>query len=83
MKLRYGELEATIADGLAQTWAYADTSGAGEGPPGDLRPHAGGKPWAEKIWQRVEVYRGYVITVWGVLAPLDLCRDPGQRVSSR
>ena len=30
LKLRYGDLEATIADGLAQTWTYADGAGAEE-----------------------------------------------------
>ena len=64
LKLRYGELEATITDGLAQTWAYADGAGAEETHLVifDRTPK---KPWAEKIWQRVEVYRGFVITVWG------------------
>ncbi len=64
LKLRYGDLEATIADGLAQTWAYADASGAGEAHL-VIFDRTPGKPWAEKIWQRVEVYRGYAITVWG------------------
>lgn len=64
LKLRYGELEATIADGLAQTWAYADASGASEAHL-VIFDRTPGKPWAEKIWQRVEVYREFVITVWG------------------
>ena len=63
-KLRYGELEATITDGLAQTWAYADAAGAGEAHL-VIFDRTPGKPWAEKIWQRVEVYRECVITMWG------------------
>lgn len=49
---------------LEQTWAYADVSGAGEAHL-VIFDRTPGKPWAEKIWQRVEVYRGFVITVWG------------------
>ena len=64
LKLRYGDLETTIADGLAQTWAYADASGAVEAHL-VIFDRTPGKPWAEKIWKRVEVYRGFVITVWG------------------
>ena len=27
--------------------------------------HTPGRPWAEKLWQRVERYRGLEIAVWG------------------
>jgi len=64
LKLRYGDLERTIADGLAQTWAYADASGAGEAHL-VIFDRTPGKPWAEKVWQRVEQYRGMEIAVWG------------------
>ncbi len=64
LKLRYSDLEATIADGLTQTWAYADASGASEAHL-VIFDRTPGKPWAEKIWQRTEVHRGLAITVWG------------------
>lgn len=64
LKLSYGNLEATITAGLEQTWAYADASGAGEAHLVifDRTPE---KLWVEKIWQRVERYRGLEIAVWG------------------
>ena len=64
IKLLYHNLEQTIADGLAQTWAYADACGADEAHLVifDRTPD---KPWAEKIWVRHEQHRGLPITVWG------------------
>jgi len=64
LKLRYGDLEATIAAGLEQTWAYADASGASEAHL-VIFDRTPGKPWSEKIWRRVERYRGLEIAVWG------------------
>jgi type II secretory pathway predicted ATPase ExeA len=67
LKLVYGSLAETLAAGLAQTWAYADASGAEEAHLVlvifDRTP---GKPWAEKIWRRQEEHRGTPITVWGM-----------------
>ena len=64
IKLLYHNLEQTIADGLEQTWAYADTCGADEAHLVifDRTPD---KSWAEKIWVRHEQHRGLTITVWG------------------
>lgn len=62
LKLRYGDLEATIAAGLEQTWAYADASGADEAHL-VIFDRTPGKAWGEKIWQRVEQYRGLEIAV--------------------
>jgi hypothetical protein len=64
LKLRYGELEATIIDGLAQTWDYADGAGAEEAHL-VIFDRTPGKPWAEKIWRQVEQHRGMEIAVWG------------------
>ncbi len=65
LKLRYRSLEQTIADGLQQTWAYADTMGAEEAHLVifDRRPTV---PWEEKIWRREEQQQGRPITVWGM-----------------
>lgn len=65
LKLLYKTLEATIAEGLKQTWEYADRCGADEAHlvVFDRTP---GKPWEEKIFRREEVYKGWVITVWGM-----------------
>jgi hypothetical protein len=72
LKIRYGTLARTIADGLAQTWEYADRSGAAEAHLVifDREP---ARSWEEKIFQREEVYRGaperpveFPVTVWGM-----------------
>ena len=65
LKLRYRSLDQTIADGLQQTWAYADTMGAEEAHLVifDRRPTV---PWEEKIWRREEQHQGRPITVWGM-----------------
>ncbi|MCS7040511.1 MAG: hypothetical protein NZP34_12965, partial [Caldilineales bacterium] len=65
LKLLHKSLEATIAEGLAQTWEYADRCGAEEAHLVifDRRP---GIPWEEKIFRRQETYRHRPITVWGM-----------------
>ena len=64
IKLLYHNLEQTIADGLEQTWAYADACGADEAHLVifDRTPD---KPWGEKVFVRQEQHRGLTITVWG------------------
>ena len=64
IKLLYYNLEQTIADGLAQTWAYADACGADEAHLVifDRTPN---KPWSDKIWVRHAEHRALPITVWG------------------
>jgi hypothetical protein len=65
-------LAATLADGLAQTWEYADRCNADEAHLiiFDRDP---AKPWEAKIFRRDETYRGaaeqpveFPITVWGM-----------------
>jgi hypothetical protein len=65
LKVLYKSLEQTMADGLEQTWAYMDATGAPEGHLVifDRTPN---KPWEEKIFQRQEHHRGATITVWGM-----------------
>ena len=65
IKLLYGTLPQTVADGLAQTWAYADGCGAEEAHL-VIFDRTPGKAWHEKIWQRAELERGKAITVWGM-----------------
>ncbi len=64
LKLLRGALEPTLADGLAQTWAYADACAAEEAHL-VIFDRTPGKPWTEKIWRRAEDYEGMAITVWG------------------
>lgn len=65
LKLLVKTLEATLAEGLAQTWDYADRCNAEESHLiiFDRRP---AKSWEEKIFRRTEVYEGRTITVWGM-----------------
>ncbi len=65
LKVRYGELERVLADGLEQTWAYLDTSGAEAGHLVifDRDPD---RPWEEKIFRRSMSYRDRPIEVWGM-----------------
>ena len=65
LKILHKSLEATIKQGLAQTWAYMDICGAGEGHLVifDRRPKV---PWSEKIFRRQESYRGQKIVLWGM-----------------
>ena len=65
LKVLYKSLELTIAEGLEQTWAYMDATGA---PDGHLVifDRTPGKAWEEKIFQRQERYRNATITVWGM-----------------
>ena len=65
MKVLHKSLEATLAEGLAQTWEYADRSGAEEAHLVifDRTPT---KPWEERIFRRDESCQGRPITVWGM-----------------
>ncbi|MEI2690505.1 MAG: hypothetical protein V9H69_12705 [Anaerolineae bacterium] len=65
LKVRYGDLERVLADGLAQTWAYLDASGAEAGHLVifDREP---GRPWEEKIFRRTLEQRGRPVEVWGM-----------------
>jgi hypothetical protein len=72
LKVLHKSLDATLAQGLAQTWAYADRCGAAEAHL-VIFDRTPAKPWDAKIFRRDEVYRGtpdraveFPITVWGM-----------------
>ncbi len=65
LKLLRGSLEATLHEGLAQTWEYTDRCGA-EAAHLVIFDRTPGRSWDERIWQRAESYRGLPITVWGM-----------------
>jgi len=65
LKLRYGSLEQTIEEGLAQTWAYMDRCGTDAGHLVIFDREAD-KSWDEKIFTREGSYRGRTIKVWGM-----------------
>lgn len=65
LKLLHKSLEATLAEGLAQTWEYADRCGAEESHliVFDRTP---GRSWEEKLYRRDAIHEGRMITVWGM-----------------
>ncbi|MFZ1709432.1 MAG: AAA-like domain-containing protein [Anaerolineae bacterium] len=65
LKVLHKSLEATLAEGVVQTWEYADRCGAAEAHLVifDRTPD---KPWEEKIFRREEAIQGRPITVWGM-----------------
>ncbi len=64
LKLLHKGLKATLAEGLEQTFSYADRCAADEAHLilFDRREW----PWEDKIFQRDETLRGRVIRVWGM-----------------
>lgn len=65
LKIRYGDLEKVIQEGLDQTWKYMDKCGTEDGHL-VIFDRSPAKPWKEKIFCRQETYQGKVITVWGM-----------------
>ncbi|MEW5988915.1 MAG: ATP-binding protein, partial [Chloroflexota bacterium] len=65
LKVLYKSLAATIEEGLAQTYAYADRCQAAEAHL-ILFDRRGGRAWEEKIFRREEHYQDTLITVWGM-----------------
>ena len=65
LKIRYGKLEDTVAEGIAQTWHYMDRANTAEGHLiiFDRDPD---KAWADKIFVRSETYKQTIIKVWGM-----------------
>jgi hypothetical protein len=65
LKILYGSLEETIAEGLAQTWGYMDKMGASDGHL-IIFDRRSDRSWDEKIFRREEQFEGRPITVWGM-----------------
>lgn len=65
LKLLHHSLERTLAEGLEQTWRYADANAAEEAHL-IIFDRTPGKPWSEKIWRRNEHFNTMPITVWGM-----------------
>ena len=64
-KLRQGELERTVAEGMKQTRAYADRRGAEAGHL-IVFDRASERSWEEKIFRRAPSGDGVPVTVWGM-----------------
>ena len=64
LKILYKSLEATVQEGLKQTWGYMDQCGTIEGHL--VIFDRSDKPWEEKIFRKRESFNGREITVWGM-----------------
>ena len=64
-KVRRGELERTVAEGLRQTRAYVDRCGAEAGHL-VVFDRAPDRTWEEKIFRRPPSVDGVPVTVWGM-----------------
>ena len=64
-KVLHRGLERTLREGLAQTRAYMDRSGAAEGHL-VVFDRTEGRSWDEKVFRRDEVEGGIPVTVWGM-----------------
>ena len=64
-KVLHRGLERTLREGLGQTRAYMDRSGAAEGHL-VVFDRTEGRPWDEKIFRRDEAEGGVPVTVWGM-----------------
>ena len=65
LKVLHKSLEATLAEGLAQTWEYADRCDAEEAHL-VIFDRTPATPWEERIFRRDESCRGRPIIVWGM-----------------
>jgi AAA-like domain len=65
LKVVHKSLEQTVRSGLEQTWQYLDRCQAAEGHL-VIFDRTPGKPWEEKLFQRMETIHGTSIHVWGM-----------------
>lgn len=65
LKIRYGNLDKTIQEGIQQTWYYMDRAETDDGHLiiFNRNPNT---PWSEKIFTRTEVYNDMAIQIWGM-----------------
>ena len=66
LKIRYGDLEETIKEGLAQTWEYMDRCNTDEGYLIIFDRSIQKRSWDEKIFVCERQHEGKKITVWGM-----------------
>ena len=65
LKIRYGDLEKTIKEGLEQTFLYMDKCGAKDGNL-IIFDRDEKRMWDDKIYRRKKNYQGCVINIWGM-----------------
>ena len=65
LKIRYGDLEKTIKEGLEQIFLYMDKCGAKDGNL-IIFDRDEKRMWDDKIFRRKEDYQGCFINIWGM-----------------
>ena len=66
LKIKRGNIDTIIKDGLKQTWQYMDTVGSVDEGHLIIFDRTQEKPWEERIWHRRCEYEGHPIMVWGM-----------------
>ena len=66
LKIRRGNMETVIAEGLEQTVAYMDLCGSVDEGHLIIFDRSGEKSWDERIWHELREYAGHSIMVWGM-----------------
>ena len=66
LKLKRGNLEKLIEEGLKQTWEYMDTAGSVDEGHLIIFDRTQELSWEERIWHRASEYNGHPIMVWGM-----------------
>jgi hypothetical protein len=61
----YGSLQATIKQGLEQTYTYMDKCGAKEGYLLIFNPSTK-KPWREKLFKKTGTFKDVKINIYGM-----------------
>jgi len=65
LKIQRKGLDTTLTEGLPQTSGYAATCGADEAHL-IIFDRSGEKQWDKKIWERIEMFNGRIVQVWGM-----------------
>jgi len=66
LKIKRGDEQTLIEDGLRQTWEYMDMVGSVDEGHLIIFDRSSRKSWEERIWHRWAEYQGHPIMVWGM-----------------
>jgi len=66
LKIKRGNLEKLIEEGLKQTWEYMDTAGSIDEGHLIIFDRTQKLSWEERIWHKPYEYNGHPIMVWGM-----------------
>lgn len=66
LKIRRGDWQKLIEQGLEQTWQYMDAVGSVDEGHLIIFDRTGEKSWEERLWHKPAEYNGHPIMVWGM-----------------